>query len=949
MAEKNPIVSAKVVVDGITEIRTYIKKDGTWMLIVGENNYAPLTSGQDKTAAQLEAQYKKNSQTTTPTTTTTDTPSTQPIPIEQSPVVEQPAVEQTTQTTQSAEVGSTFQVKYPGGSAASIQKKEDGKWWFVYPDGVGNNVVGESQQSKFEALYGASNGGTKTVDYTAVQATETPVSTTGSNTTYNPSDINFGTINPNQFSGVLFDPKAINFDFGTSYYSGDKFSEDIPQFWNSAANSKFNYWANYKWNIGDPCGDGQMAKIHRSLHKFFITIKGIKKYGDFYLNGAINKVQNLQATIKATTAAIASVLRTVIQRLRNWLLNYVKELITYAVEELLPNWVKQIKKSFVAQILDQIFCGIKKIIKGLVDLVGDFLYSLIGQIINTPFCVAERFASALISRLVNDIDTTLAPIFDSINDLLSGVAKVWGSVSKAINIILGFQGFLCGEPNCPDIKEFKLQGWGGPSPTEMDNFNNFNFINPNFPGEITNQVDGWMNDFFGPESKTSQSPGDCYSGTFECGIPQIVLFGGGGTGAVAQAVVNKVGQVIGSNILSGGSGYTSPPFVSIEDPAECGSGAAAYSVLDDNGSVVKLTFTNPGNDYNSSFNGGAPVINTFVGTPNPTFVGGTVKLNWEVTNADVVSLNVPGYESLPLIGSASFPIPIDTPFSPGENTTTIKYILTAKKTNKDSEAQAKPKELKITVKKNAVTGEKPVNTDSPVIDSFTVSPGTVKPGEIYTLKWNTSNVTNVALGDPGYASLPEDSSVSLVAPLKLDFPANGSNAVITHTLTATNSNATDNKTTSNTIQVFVSPVDVGAGTGSGTGTGAGAETGTGSTGGSDGTGNTNGVAVIEDVDIISTGIGYTSTDTSNISDGSGANITFDINPSGQIVGVNVLNGGYGFTTIPDLSINSLTGLGAEFRVNLKFIPLNEFLQDQNLLESQIDPDKLVQVVDCVSR
>jgi len=941
MAENNPIVSGKVVVDGIAQIRTYIKKDGTWMLILGNNNYAPLTPGQDISAAKLEAQYKKNLEATTSTT--------QPVqPEEQSPVVEQPVV----QTPQGAEVGSEFQVKYPGGSAASIKKLDDGKWWFVYPDGVGNNVVDESQQSKFEELYSTSNDGTKTVNYNSVQATETPVSTTQPSTTYDPSNAKFGTIDysnldPTKFG--LFDPKAINFDFGTSYYSKDKFSEDVPQFWNSAANSKFNYWANYKWNIGDPCGDGQMAKIHRSLHKFFITIKGIKKYGDFYLNGAINKVQNLQSTIKATTAAIASVLRTVIQRLRNWLLNYVKELITYAIEELLPNWVRQIKKSFVAQILDQIFCGIKKIIKGLVDLVGDFLYSLIGQIINTPFCVAERFASALISRLVNDIDTTLAPIFDSINELLSGVAKVWGSVSKAINVILGFQGFLCGEPNCPDIKEFKLQGWGGPSPTEMDNFNNFNFINPNFPGEITNQVDGWMNDFFGPESKTSQSPGDCYSGTFECGIPQIVLFGGGGTGAVAQAVVNKVGQVIGSNILSGGSGYTSPPFVSIEDPAECGSGAAAYSVLDDNGSVVKLTFINPGNDYNTTFNGGAPVINTFVGTPNPAFVGGTVKLNWEVTNADVVSLNIPGYDVLPSIGSASFPIPIDTPFSPGESTTTIKYILTAKKTNKDSQSQVETKELKITVKKTDVTGEKPVNTDSPVIDSFTVSPGTVKPGEIYTLKWNTSNVTNVALGDPGYASLPEDSSVSLVAPLKLDFPADGSNAVITHTLTATNSNATNNKTTSNTIQVFVSPVDVSAGTGNGTGTDEGAGTGAGSTGGSDGTGNSNGVAVIDDIDIINTGIGYTSTDTSNISDGSGANITFDINPSGQIVGVNVLNSGYGFTTIPDLSINSLTGLGAEFRVNLKFIPLNEFLQDQNLLESQIDPDKLVQVVDCVSR
>ena len=139
---------------------------------------------------------------------------------------------------------------------------------------------------------------------------------------------------------------------------------------------------------------------------------------------------------------------------------------------------------------------------------------------------------------------------------------------------------MCGEPNCPDIKEFKLGPWGGPSPAQVDSFNNFNFgISPNFPGEITKGVNDALDDFFGEDSQTSVSPGNCYTGSFECGIPQIVLFGGGGSGAAAQVVINKIGQVIGSNLLSGGSGYTSTPFVSVEDPAGCGNNASASAVL----------------------------------------------------------------------------------------------------------------------------------------------------------------------------------------------------------------------------------------------------------------------------------------------------------------------------------------------------------------------------------
>ena len=84
-----------------------------------------------------------------------------------------------------------------------------------------------------------------------------------------------------------------------------------------------------------------------------------------------------------------------------------------------------------------------------------------------------------------------------------------------------------------------------------------------------------------------------------------------------------------------------------------------------------------------------------------------------------------------------------------------------------------------------------------------------------------------------------------------------------------------------------------------------------------------------------------------VTGGDGAEVEITTNQLGQIVGVNLISGGYGFTRIPTITINSQQGVGARFRPKLKFIPVNEFLLQQEL--QVIDPNKLVQVVDCVTK
>ena len=98
------------------------------------------------------------------------------------------------------------------------------------------------------------------------------------------------------------------------------------------------------------------------------------------------------------------------------------------------------------------------------------------------------------------------------------------------------------------------------------------------------------------------------------------------------------------------------------------------------------------------------------------------------------------------------------------------------------------------------------------------------------------------------------------------------------------------------------------------------------------------VGQISDVVIIDPGSGYNTTDTLEV-DGA------QLNPivlGGRIVGVEVVNGGTGFTTIPEVTVNSDTGIGANLRPVLKFVSVTE-------VSEELDPTQVIEVIDCIEK
>ena len=375
--------------------------------------------------------------------------------------------------------------------------------------------------------------------------------------------------------------------------------ENIEECKTYLTSEQYEYWSNaisQGLNGPDPCGTATVAKINRALQKLFVILKSIKKYYNKFVKPALNAITDIPNSIQNVIDTIAGAVRILVQRIRNWVIQKIKNGLGDVINNLFPNLAKAAKDGVVKLISDAIFCKFGEIIKGLGKMISDFVISLIGNLINAPFCAAEQFTNALLNNIANRIDIAIKPIMDQINSIVGGIGKVTGSVFEAIDFILGFESFLCSNGiECPQVKTVQGEWWGGKQEERADRFETFlNGLNLSSgeSQELLNKFEEWTDNFpifkgngneISPdvEQLGATLNKNCGTGAYRCGPPKIQIFGGGGVGAVADAIVNNVGQVVGINLKSGGEGYTSTPYVAVVDNCGNGNFASAYAVLED--------------------------------------------------------------------------------------------------------------------------------------------------------------------------------------------------------------------------------------------------------------------------------------------------------------------------------------------------------------------------------
>ena len=358
----------------------------------------------------------------------------------------------------------------------------------------------------------------------------------------------------------------------------------------------------------DPCAKTEMGKINIALHNFMTALKGIKQYGELYVMGSINKLQNLTSLIRQTGTIIAAVMKTLMNRLRDFLIDKIHKGIQDLIDMLLPQVAKSIKNTIIQVVIDNIFCAFRDIVKNLLNLVIDFLKELVEKIINVPFCAAQQFTNALVNNVAALVDNAVGPILDQINDVLGGVGKIVGSVFQALDYILGLESFLCAAPNCPEITKFQASPWAGPSKAQVDAFDDF--LAP-LGGRQTPTADsiirgatkfidgieifkggGTLGDSAGASGQSLNTACKELTKASLCGPPKVEIFGGGGIGAIGEVVVDNIGRTVGINLLNRGQGYIRPPFVSFVDSCE-DTLLNGYAIINVFGEVERIVIRTP--------------------------------------------------------------------------------------------------------------------------------------------------------------------------------------------------------------------------------------------------------------------------------------------------------------------------------------------------------------------
>lgn len=365
------------------------------------------------------------------------------------------------------------------------------------------------------------------------------------------------------------------------------------------------------------CTDNVIGGITNILGEFGQRIAGIQSFIDVYVDPTIGALSDITSLVRESGSLIYGLITISINFVRDWIMSELSKLLSEGITSLLPKPQQGTFSKGFQGILEVIYCLFENIIKKFFYIIIDFLLQLVGKFINPLFCAAEQFASTLINRLVNEIIEAIEPILSQISDVLGGVigtAKdILNKAFQAANLLISL--ISCEDKKCPPPRNWSAKY--GVREGEAQNYQKVlkKVIPTGFSKNILTGYQKFLSGttIFGTKASDFQNTGISTSGEFaatiaaagecpvdvlRCGPPKIEIFGGGGFGAAATAVVNKLGQVIGVTNIFGGAGYTSEPFVTVIDSCGKGNGARAKAIVDpQTQKVVSIQIIKPGEGY----------------------------------------------------------------------------------------------------------------------------------------------------------------------------------------------------------------------------------------------------------------------------------------------------------------------------------------------------------------
>lgn len=361
--------------------------------------------------------------------------------------------------------------------------------------------------------------------------------------------------------------------------------------------------------IESKCDPAELSAVQKKLKQLIKDIENAKKQVKDWKNTVLKPINYkgqqmsvsdyIQMKINAAAADISRFFKKIIDGTRKFVTEKINNTMKDTYYLLYPNERPNLKKA-AEQVNDTISCLFNKIISNLLKMIGKALLSMADQVINTADCLINNFIGGLLGKLVGLITSILNNSLRAVEALIGGAFDIGGQILGFIGQLLGF--FTCEEkPSCGNLKEWSIWDGAG-SNLNLDFTSLFNTVQT-FASTAQQVVNPDNFNFDLDFSDIFQD--SCNLGPILCGPPSVVFYGGGGTGASANAIISAAGDILGIDIISAGYNYVSPPYVRFEDACGKGSGAVGTVAI---GPVSQQSNGTYASDPNGTTNGVTQVV-----------------------------------------------------------------------------------------------------------------------------------------------------------------------------------------------------------------------------------------------------------------------------------------------------------------------------------------------------
>ena len=355
------------------------------------------------------------------------------------------------------------------------------------------------------------------------------------------------------------------------------------------------------------CEDSEqkLSKIRKSLKDLFDIVSKFERFSGGHFDPVLGKIVDVDELIDKAATEISGALSGLIREVRYEAFKKINKVIDKKLNFLSPTFLVE---SIAANELKEGFlCAMENILNGLKNFIAKFLKELLGKLVNIPLCAAEQFLGGLISSVISKIQSAIAPTLGGLSAITGGaMPNISSMLSDALGKLnAGIALFTCTNPKCPPKEDFMINVGSTPKSvvnleSVLDKVSKLTTVK-NLSDDLVNMTfpNAGIGTTVGSSSGASPLAGlvdGCNTGPKKCFPPSVVIFGGGGVGAAADAVVNEIGEVIGVRMQDTGLAYTEPPFVSIVDDCDIGRGATATAIVEDE-KVVNIIITNGGSNY----------------------------------------------------------------------------------------------------------------------------------------------------------------------------------------------------------------------------------------------------------------------------------------------------------------------------------------------------------------